>query len=94
MSWRSSYLNNPRGSDTSNDWDKVRVLDLKLQQLVKKTIKKCCGCKRFLVDHYTEQSAGLFPEKRTTQNLPFNIIGVDYAGPLLCKTKGGKETKV
>ena len=31
------------------------------------------------------------PVERTTQILPFKIIGVDYAGPLLCKTKGPKE---
>ena len=30
----------------------------------------------------------------TTQILTIKIIGIDYAGPLICKTKGGKETKV
>ena len=63
-------------------------------QLVKKTVKKYFGCKRFRVSHYLDTSTGLLPLERTTQNLPFKIIGVDYASPLICKAKGGKETKV
>ena len=65
-----------------------------LWQLVKKTIKKCFGCKRCRVSHYPDTSTGLLPLERTTQNLPFKIIGVDYASPLICKAKGGKETEV
>ena len=60
-------------------------------QLVKKTIKKYFGCKRFRVSHYPDTSTGLLPLERTTQNLPFKIIGVDYASPLICKAKGGKR---
>ena len=51
-------------------------------------------CKRFHVSHYSELSMRLLPAECTTQNLPFKIIGVDYVGPLLCKAKGEKETKV
>ena len=40
-----------------------------LRQPVKKTIKKCYGCKRFQVSRYPEPSMGL---------LPFKIISVDY----------------
>ena len=65
-----------------------------LRQLVKKTVKKYYEWKRFQVSHYPGPSTGLLPVERTTQNLPFKIIGVDYAGPVLCKTKVGKETKV
>ena len=32
--------------------------------------------------------------ERTTQILTIKIIGIDYAGPLICKTDEGKETKV
>ena len=66
-------------------------------QLVKKTIKKYFGCKRCRVSHYPDTGllpTGLLPLERTTQNLPFKIIGVDYESPLICKAKGGKETKV
>ena len=46
------------------------------------------------VIHYPEPLTVLLPAEHNTQNLPFKIIGIDYAGPLICKTKGGKETKV
>ena len=36
----------------------------------------------------------MIPEERITQNLPLKIIGIDYAGPFIRKTKVGKETKV
>lgn len=36
---------------------------------------------------------GLLPTDRTSQDLPFKIIGTDYAGPFLCKSKN-KEIKV
>ena len=52
-----------------------------LRQLVKKTIKKCYGCKRFQVSHYPEPSTGL---------LPFKIISVDYVNT---KQKGIKILK-
>ena len=61
---------------------------------MKKTIRKCYGWKRFRVSHYQKRSTGLLPVERTTHNLPFRIIGADYAGTLICKAKGGKETKV
>ena len=37
---------------------------------------------------------GQLPKDRTEQNLPFKVIGVDYAGPIYCKTKSKKEIKV
>ena len=61
---------------------------------MKKIIKKCYGCEKFCVSHYAEPSTGLSPIERTTQNLSFKIIDINYAGPLLCKTKKGKKTKV
>ena len=61
------------------------------QHLVKKTIEKCF--KRFHVSHYPEPSTGLLPVERATQNLPFRINGINYAGPLLHKTKGAKKQR-
>ena len=52
------------------------------------------GYKRFHINYYPEPLTRLSPVERTTQNLPFEIICIDYAGPLICKTRGGKETKV
>ena len=56
----------------------------RLQELVKKTIKKSYRCKRFQVSHYPELSKGLLSVEDTTKNLPFKILGVDYAVPLSC----------
>lgn len=49
----------------------------RLQQLVKKTNKKCYGCKKFHVSQYPEPSTRLLPEEHTIQNLPFKMVGID-----------------
>ena len=65
-----------------------------LRQLTKKIINKCNRCKRFHTKPYPSPIQGQLPKDRTEQNLPFKVIGVDYAGPIYCKTKSKKETKV
>ena len=65
-----------------------------LRQLVKRIIKRCYGCKRFNISHYPKPSQGLLPTDRAKQELPFSVIGTDYAGPFICKTKGKKDIKV
>ena len=58
-----------------------------LRQLVKRIIKRCYGCKRFNISHYPKPSQGLMPTDRTKQDLPFSLMGTDYAGPFICRTK-------
>ena len=65
-----------------------------LRQLVKRTLRICYGCKKFHVKSYPVPQKGLLPADRTNLDLPFKFIGTDYAGPLLCKSKGKKERKV
>ena len=65
-----------------------------LRQLVKRIIKRCYGCKRFNTSHYPKPSQGLMPTDRTKQDLPFLVIGTDYAGPFICRTKGKRDIKV
>ena len=65
-----------------------------LRQLVKRIIKSCYWCKRFNISDYPKPSQGLTPTDRTKQDLPFSVIGTDYAGPFICKTKGKKDIKV
>ena len=43
------------------------------------------------VSHYPDLSTGLLPVERTTQNLPFKIFGIDYAGPLIYKIETKKR---
>ena len=61
---------------------------------MKRIIKKCYRCKRFNISHYPKPSQGLIPTDRTKQDLPFSVIGTDYAGPFICKTKGKRDIKV
>ena len=65
-----------------------------LRQLTKKIIDKCHGCKIFNTKPYPSPIQGQLPKDRTGQNLPFKVIGVDYARPIYCKTKSKKEMKV
>ena len=65
-----------------------------LRQLVKRIIKRCYVCKRFNISHYPKPSQGLIPTDRTKQDLPFSVIGTDYAGPFICKTNGKRDIKV
>ena len=55
---------------------------------------KYYGCKRVHVSHYPKSSTGLLPVERTSRSLAHKIIDIDYADPLICKTKKGKEGKV
>lgn len=64
-----------------------------LGQLVKKLIRNCYGCKKHHTRHYPEPTKGLLPKDRTKEDLPFRIIGIDYAGPLLYKSKTKKDKK-
>ena len=52
------------------------------------------GCKKFHVKSYPIPQKGLLPADRTNVDLRFKVIGTDYAGPFLCKSKGKKERKV
>ena len=65
-----------------------------LRQLVKRTIKRCYGCRRFSISHYLKPSLGLLSTDKTKQGTPFLVIGADYAGLFICKTKGKRDIKV
>ena len=36
---------------------------------------------------YPDPKPGLLPKDRIKENLPFKVIGTDYAGPVYCKVK-------
>ena len=64
----------------------------RLRQLTKEIIKGCYGCKRFHAIAYGAPPEGNLPKDRTEGERPFQVIGVDYAGPIAYKqrTKEGK----
>ena len=50
--------------------------------IVKRVIKQCYGCKRFQVTAFANPPQGNLPRDRTEGNSPFQVVGVDYAGPI------------
>ena len=63
----------------------------RLRRLTKKVIRGCFGCKKFQAAAFKSPPPGNLPIDRTTGSVPFQIVGVDYAGPISYKisTKRG-----
>ena len=54
----------------------------RLRKLTKKVIKGCWGCKRFRAQAYKSPPPGNLPMTRTQGVTPYEIVGVDFAGPI------------
>eukprot|EP00794_Sanderia_malayensis_P015598 gene15598-17171_t len=65
----------------------------RLRQLVKKLRLKWAGCKRFHAKAFVRPPPGILPKDRTEGSRPFEVIGVDYAGPIRYKCKRQIERK-
>ena len=65
----------------------------RLRKLVKKTVKNCNGCKRFQVVAMKNPPTAPLPSERTEGTTPFNVIGVDFAGPVKYRSKRKDERK-
>ena len=64
-----------------------------LRQLVKKAIKRCNGCKRFQARAFASPPEGSLPIDRTEGSRPFQVVSVDYAGPIIYKRTQRQEGK-
>jgi hypothetical protein len=64
---------------------------LKGRQVVRKVLKSCLICQRWRTRGRRVEEAPL-PQSRVTEAAPFQVTGVDYAGPLWC-TLGEMEVK-
>ncbi len=60
----------------------------RLRQLAKRIIRNCFGCKRFHATPLRTPPQACLPTERTTGKRPFQVIGLDYAGPLYYKRSG------
>ena len=65
----------------------------KLQELMKRVIRNCFGCKRFQVKPFATPPQGQLPIDRTTGSRPFQVIGTDFAGPIIYHAKNKRKKK-
>eukprot|EP00794_Sanderia_malayensis_P011500 gene11500-12695_t len=65
----------------------------RLRQMVKRIRSNCHGCKKFHGKAYHQPTAGLLPKDRTEGSRPFEVIGVDFAGPITYKVRANTEGK-
>ena len=59
----------------------------KLRALAKKVMSQCHGCKRFHTAPAPNPPPGNLPKERTDGTTPFDVVGVDYAGPIYYRSK-------
>ena len=60
----------------------------RLRKFAKKILRKCWGCKKFQAVVVKCPPPGFLPRARTEGTTPFNVIGVDFAGPVKYRSKG------
>ena len=65
----------------------------RLRRLAKRIIKSCLGCKRFQTSALAVPPSGLLPRHRTKGSCPFQVVGVDYAGPIGSKPQTNEKGK-
>lgn len=59
------------------------------RQEVKRLLNRCLICKRWKCKSYAKPQQAALPAFRAKRAAPFENSGVDFAGPLFAKTKGG-----
>ena len=64
---------------------------IKGRQVVRKIIKGCRRCKRFLVKRLQDNQTSQLPSFRVNQSRPFQYTGVDFAGPLHIRNSKEEE---
>ena len=65
----------------------------RLRRLVKHIQSNCHGCARFRAQSYHRPLPGRLPPTQTQGTTPFQVLGVDFAGPIRYKTKVKAEKK-
>ena len=65
----------------------------RLRKLTKHVLKSCWGCKRFRATPFTNPPIAPLPTDRTHGSSAFDVIGVDFAGPIMYRKQRKKEAK-
>nr|CAI5832998.1 unnamed protein product [Callosobruchus analis] len=63
------------------------------RELARKVVHKCVKCFRSNPKHAT-QIMGVLPEHRVQPMPPFYAVGIDFAGPVLIKSRAGRGCKL
>lgn len=63
------------------------------RNIARKTVHKCVTCYRYN-PHAMQPLMGGLPRARVSQSLPFQVCGVDYAGPFLLKESKLRRAKL
>lgn len=66
----------------------------RLRQLTRSVYTRCYGCKKFHTAAFHKPPPGNLPVERTEGSLPFQVIGIDYAGPITYRVSKKKESKM
>ena len=64
------------------------------RQLVKKEIRKCVTCRKVEGPPFRSVDSPPLPDIRVTGSQPFQVTGIDYAGPLYVRNANKEVTKV
>ena len=65
----------------------------RLRREVKRIRGDCWGCKRIRARAFQSPPPGNLPSTRTQGSTPFEVIGVDFAGPIHYQTRGKSSRK-
>ena len=65
----------------------------RLRRLTKKIRRRCQGCRRFQAKAYQDPPPGNVPATRTQGTTPYQVLGVDFAGPIRHLLKSKKDAK-
>ena len=65
----------------------------RLKSIAKRVTKNCNTCKRFRAVAVANPPTGNLPRDRTEGDAAFQVVGVDYAGPIKYLTKAKREGK-
>lgn len=63
----------------------------RLRQLTHSIYTDCYGCDKFHTAAYRKPPPGNLPAERTEGSSPFQVIGVDYAGPMVYKASPKRD---
>ena len=65
----------------------------RLRKLTKRVLKSCWRCKRFRATPFPNPPIAPLPTDRTQGSTAFDVIGVDFAGPITYRRQRNKEDK-